>query len=1000
MSASSASETSADQISAAGSESFMKRFGLIPDDIVACKSKPLEIVPNGLVLELLKLRVSRHADPKSLCQWLLTLIGFAKQPLSEQSIKAITSSLQRVRDKHATLLKNKSRPTGQATLTNFLDSSYSLPSSIDLPPPLSQPAESPEVEEGIEEEVQSDTEGKLASMGQRIEKANSKLRNLKKKLHRREKSLSEKTEELQSILQKSQELTSSVQQYQDQVKEADQKVEDIAEKHETLTSRYKQAVRMLRYYKEKAAEHRAATQEATAATAESRSAEYESSLVAARQLKDELTEADSLISCLEEQLEELSTEAVQDLETFRDGKYTDEMRQCCMSLLALNVGLNNVSPIIQEVLKLVDKRPTKLPSYGALQNMVAEGRSISLTQIGEVAATSTSTTLHYDGTSKFGRKYMGFQLTTEEGQYTMSINDLASGSAEHTLDLFKQVIAEVTAIGERCGQTVAGEKLLASLTNTMTDRAAVNTKFNDLLEGYRKEVLAATRDDWQELSEEEQCSIAKLNNHFCGLHMLVNLAEQCNAVLVEFENMQSLASTSSGSVSGDIQITDKSESGTIRLVRTCCKTFERHGSEQAGRMVEFAEYCRENGVSQLPLAKFKGNRFNILFYDAAGVYFLHQLMASYCTLTERNKLVDAVAADLAKPHLLSGCRALGIIGKLLTGPLWRFLVSSEPFTSVFKVYDEVTSQMAAWAEDASDLMDGSGRPFSGADVHTATPVFQALFTPSDADASTKQALELLCATFHSYMVRAWAPYLPGGHLATVSSASTANLPKTNILSEHDFAQLDRFLREKPNSTTLAVESMIMLANNHTMGWLSTKTEQERATILQAARASVPYQRDLARQRKAAIQEYRRKKLKEQQEKKEKQQQRHAHLVQNVTQALARYGGLWVTTGQLEANMAVQQTATAKKEAIKTQLRFRKHAMSQQNRGNAHLFAFSKAGAQLSISAMEENLRVLITSVSPQQPAEDFPDELEGLEEEPAAEDSASGTPAVPGHGSA
>ena len=44
---------------------------------------------------------------------------------------------------------------------------------------------------------------------------------------------------------------------------------------------------------------------------------------------------------------------------------------------------------------------------------------------------------------------------------------------------------------------------------------------------------------------------------------------------------------------------------------------------------------------------------------------------------------------------------------------------------------------------------------------------------------------------------------------------TKSVPKTNVVSERDFAQLDRLLREKPNASTLSLEGMIMLANNKT-----------------------------------------------------------------------------------------------------------------------------------------------------------------------------------------
>ena len=68
-------------------------------------------------------------------------------------------------------------------------------------------------------------------------------------------------------------------------------------------------------------------------------------------------------------------------------------------------------------------------------------------------------------------------------------------------------------------------------------------------------------------------------------------------------------------------------------------------------------------------------------------------------------------------------------------------------------------------------------------------------------------------------------YLEGGTNTEVSTTQTVSLPKV-VISERDLAQLDRFVREKPKATSLAIESFIMLGNNHTVAWLGEKSEEE------------------------------------------------------------------------------------------------------------------------------------------------------------------------------
>ena len=65
------------------------------------------------------------------------------------------------------------------------------------------------------------------------------------------------------------------------------------------------------------------------------------------------------------------------------------------------------------------------------------------------------------------------------------------------------------------------------------------------------------------------------------------------------------------------------------------------------------------------------------------------------------------------------------------------------------------------------------------------------------------------------------------------------MPKTNTVSERDFAKLDRLLREKPNASTLALEAMVLFSNNKTSKWLQSKTKAEVAELMNKAREVAP-----------------------------------------------------------------------------------------------------------------------------------------------------------------
>ena len=70
---------------------------------------------------------------------------------------------------------------------------------------------------------------------------------------------------------------------------------------------------------------------------------------------------------------------------------------------------------------------------------------------------------------------------------------------------------------------------------------------------------------------------------------------------------------------------------------------------------------------------FGGNRFNVTFYNAAGVYFLYKYLLDFFERVQKeNKLLGAVYDDLNVKAIVARCRTLGLISKLVTGPCGEF----------------------------------------------------------------------------------------------------------------------------------------------------------------------------------------------------------------------------------------------------------------------------------------------------------------------------------------
>lgn len=152
----------------------------------------------------------------------------------------------------------------------------------------------------------------------------------------------------------------------------------------------------------------------------------------------------------------------------------------------------------------------------------------------------------------------------------------------------------------------------------------------------------------------------------------------------------------------------------------------------------------------MPLANFVGNRFNILFYDAAGVYFLQNHMIQFIDEVhgvQANLLLQSVRADLNNPRYIVGCRALGLIDKIVTGPLWRKLQeSSLSILDMGSVYCEMKTSFDSWGKDASSVVAGVAVLRSAGSLHE-DEVWNILTKSHDNDMQTQELLQILFNAF-------------------------------------------------------------------------------------------------------------------------------------------------------------------------------------------------------------------------------------------------------------
>jgi E1A/CREB-binding protein len=208
------------------------------------------------------------------------------------------------------------------------------------------------------------------------------------------------------------------------------------------------------------------------------------------------------------------------------------------------------------------------------------------------------------------------------------------------------------------------------------------------------------------------------------------------------------------------------EAGCVRLVRTACKALQYGGDDKSGCHKVFLEFVKpflsSHGIRTLPLTTFRGNRFNVLFENAAPIYFLHQEIRQFLEGNATNQLLKSILHDLNVPFFLAGCKALGLISCLLTQPLWSVIESKRHIFDIGQLYHKVI----LFTEDSSlnipSFMCGELVMSHIDPPESHSPIFSSLIAPSDHEDHVEVILTVMLPAILKVLQHIFADFLPGG----------------------------------------------------------------------------------------------------------------------------------------------------------------------------------------------------------------------------------------------
>ena len=636
--------------------------------------------------------------------------------------------------------------------------------------------------------------------------------------------------------------------------------------------------------------------------------------------------------------------------------YTAEMRSCVYKLLSYHVSFENVGPVIKTVLSMIGVEADHLPSDRTVAQFNEERLLISQHQLGKLTQ-EKNLTLGTDETPKNGDIYMTYTINDDnENTYILGLREMVSKSADDTLTTFKDVLDDISHI---CNDHITpgnetGIKILSQIKNTMSDRAATESKFNELLKTYRSECLDKCIEGWDSFSVDAQEALKKMNNFFCGLHMLVSMAETIAESFKQFENLAmegkrvGAANTPGVSVFG-------SDSGTVRLVRTTCKALAKGADEKSGAYRQWNTYLRNAGVSKRYLQTFHGNRFNIVFLLGGCVFHLRSHIWNFlnCTIGQTNGLLKAVHADVQQNTFMAGCKVLGILNKMITAPLWRITEQKGHILQMCDIYlkmDTYFDECLKSDNRIEELIRGESSCFDQTLI-TNDEVFDSLVQPWENDNIVKSMMVHTLGALKQLIGRVNKDYLPDGKFYIAKDnetflKQTTSVPRHNKLPETVFGYLDFLIKKRPNSTAIANEAQVMFVFNKTGKFMDALTPEQREKLINKVlgKGTAELRRSMKEREKARHEIL----LKKQLEKKQKIQTAAENTLRRKEEltVIIVDAGLWQTRQKVNTVMdSIPNTNAGNNErhtALKNQIKFRRQILHQHIDGDKKFF-FSDNG---------------------------------------------------------
>ena len=176
---------------------------------------------------------------------------------------------------------------------------------------------------------------------------------------------------------------------------------------------------------------------------------------------------------------------------------------------------------------------THISSISTINNVNVERLILSQKQIGQDFAKKEYATLMNDETTNFSTKLEGFHTVDMDGRtQVLVLREIQSKAAADVFQTLQEIVEDVNERAKATDLEIS-RKILCNITPRMSDRAAIEMKFTDLLQGTKEQLLPLIKEGFIYMSNADQEATGHIVTFYCSLHRLIHLAECAASSLVD-----------------------------------------------------------------------------------------------------------------------------------------------------------------------------------------------------------------------------------------------------------------------------------------------------------------------------------------------------------------------------------------------------------------------------------------------------------------------------------